>query len=92
MVLDVPIGSVATFLVLVISRAVTKNIKNLKLKMAITAVIFALSMFTVAGQLYVVFDLPFWMTYLTTAIGELLSMTIGGIIICFVNKRIDLSK
>lgn len=90
--LDVPIGSVATFLVLVISRAVTKNIKNLKLKMAITAVIFALSMFTVAGQLYVVFDLPFWMTYLTTAIGELLSMTIGGIIICFVNKRIDLSK
>src|SRR5690625_6260381 len=57
--LDVPIGGIATFLVLVISRLATKRIKNLKIKLAITVVIFTLSMFTVAGQLHFVFDMPF---------------------------------
>lgn len=90
--LDVPIGGIATFLVLILSRSLTKHIKDLKIKMAITAIIFALSMFTVAGQLHIVFDLPFWATYLTVGLGELLSMTIGGIIIYFVNKKIDLAK
>src|SRR5699024_6572511 len=56
--LDVPIGGIATFLVLVISRLATKRIKNLKIKLAITVVIFTLSMFTVAGQLHFVFDMP----------------------------------
>lgn len=90
--IDVPVGSIATFLVLIISRTVTKNMKNLKTKMVVTAIIFALSMFTVAGQLNFVFDLPFWATYLTVGLGELLSMTIGGIIIYIINKKIDLSK
>lgn len=90
--LDVPVGGIATFLVLILSRALTRNMKNLKMKMAVTAIIFALSMFTVAGQLYIVFDLPFWMTYVTVGLGELLSMTIGGIIIYLVNKKVDLAK
>lgn len=90
--LDVPIGGIATFLMLILSRAVTKNMKNLKMKLAVTAVIFALSMFTVAGQLYFVFEMPFWITYLTVGLGELFSMTIGGIIIYLVNKKIDLAK
>ena len=90
--LDVPIGGIATFLVLVISRLATKRIKNLKIKLAITAVIFTLSMFTVAGQLHFVFDMPFWVTYATVGLGELLSMTIGGIFIYFLNKKLDLTK
>ncbi|AXI10929.1 hypothetical protein CUC15_19220 [Oceanobacillus zhaokaii] len=90
--LDVPVGGIATLLVLILSRALTKNMKNLKLKMAVTAIIFALSMFTVAGQLHLVFGLPFWMTYLTVGLGELLSMSIGGIMIYIVNKKIDLAK
>ncbi len=47
-ILDVPIGGIATFLVLILCRMVTKNIKQDSWKMVITAVIFALSMFTVA--------------------------------------------
>lgn len=90
--LDVPVGGIATFLVLILSRAITKNMKNLRMKIAATAIIFSLSMFTVAGQLYIVFNLPFWVTYLTVGLGELLSMTIGGIIIYLVNKKIDLAK
>lgn len=91
-VLDVPIGGIATFLVLILCRAVTKNIENQVLKLAITAVIFAVSMFTVAGQLAILYDFPFFYTWLTVAAGELLSMTIGGIIIHLLSKKIDLSK
>lgn len=90
--LDVPIGGIATFVTLILIRAVTKNMKNLKAKFAVTAILFSISMFTIAVQLYIVFNLPFWWTYLTVAIGELLSMTIGGFIIYALSKKIDLTK
>lgn len=91
-VLDVPIGSIATLLALIISRLVTRNMENLKVRMVITAIIFAFSMFTIAVQYYILLDYPFFYTWLTIAIGELFSMTIGGIIIYMVSKRIDLTK
>lgn len=91
-VLDVPIGSIATLLALIISRLVTRNMENLKLRMIFTAIIFAFSMFTIAVQYYILLDYPFFYTWLTIAIGELFSMTIGGIIIYMVSKRIDLTK
>ncbi|AIF44957.1 QueT transporter family protein [Virgibacillus halodenitrificans] len=90
--LDVPIGGLATFLVLILCRAATKNISNQIVKMAVTAVIFALSMFTVAGQLSIMLDLPFFYTWLTVGLGELLSMTVGGFFVYMLSKKIDLSK
>ncbi|GAB0166666.1 QueT transporter family protein [Lysinibacillus sp. CTST325] len=91
-VLDVPIGGIATFLVLILCRKVTKNITNDIVKMVITALIFAVSMFTVAGQLTILNDLPFWATWFTVGVGELLSMTVGGMTIYLLNKKIDLMK
>ncbi|MFS0784055.1 QueT transporter family protein [Bacillus sp. 1P06AnD] len=91
-VMDVPIGGISTFLVLILCRAVTKKLKNDILKISITALIFALSMFTVAGQLTILYDLPFWPTYFTVGLGELLSMTVGGIAIYFIKKKVDLTK
>ncbi|MFJ7734748.1 QueT transporter family protein [Lysinibacillus sp. NPDC097287] len=91
-ILDVPIGGIATFLVLLLCRRVTKNITNDIMKMVVTALIFAFSMFTVAGQLTILYDLPFWATWFTVGIGELLSMTVGGLTIFLLNKKIDLSK
>src|SRR5699024_11824405 len=90
--LDVPIGIIATFLVLILCRAVTKNIENEIIKLAITAVIFALSMFTVAAQLVVLYDLPFFYTWLTAGIGELFSVTAGGVFIYLLTKRMDLTN
>ena len=91
-VLDVPIGGIATFLVLILCRRVTKNITNDIVKMVITALIFAVSMFTVAGQLTILYDLPFWATWFSVGVGELLSMTVGGMTIYLLNKKIDLTK
>ncbi len=92
--IDVIVGGLSTFLVLIISRAATKHIKNLKMKMVVMAAIVVVSMFTIAGQIYIVSEQPesFWFMYLTIAAGELVSMTIGGFIIYFVNKKFDFSK
>ena len=90
-IVDVPIGGIATFLVLLLCRSITKHIANIG-KMVVTALIFAVSMFTVAGQLTILYDLPFWATWFTVGIGELLSMTVGGLTIYLLNKKIDLSK
>lgn len=90
--LDVPIGGVATFLVLLLCRAVTKNMKSLPLKLAVTGVLFTLSMFTVATQLTIMFDMPFWPTYGMVAVGEALSMTVGGVTMYLLSKKIDFTK
>ncbi|WP_121640278.1 QueT transporter family protein [Virgibacillus sp. Bac330] len=90
--LDVPIGSISTFLVLIFCRHVTQQMKNALLKIATTTIIFAVSMFTIAAQLTLLFDLPFFYTWLTVGIGELLSMTIGGIVIYLLAKRVDFTK
>lgn len=91
-ILDVPIGGIATLLVLLLCRRLTKNIKNDALKMGVTAMIFTLSMFTVAGQLTILLGLPFWLTYFTVGLGELLSMTVGGMIMYSLHKKIDFTK
>src|SRR5699024_12480267 len=55
--LDVPIGGIAIFFVLVISRLATKRIKNLKIKLAITVVIFKIFMFIVLCHIHFFFDI-----------------------------------
>ncbi|MGT2802866.1 QueT transporter family protein [Streptococcus henryi] len=52
---------------------------------------FAASMVTVAIELYF-FGSPFWLTWFTTAVGELASLLIGALIMDKLGKRIDLTK
>lgn len=90
-ILDVVVGGICTLFVLLLCRYVTRNLKDLRVKIAITAVIFAVSMFTVAAQLTILFQAPFFFNWLTIGIGELLSMAIGGIIIYALSQKIDLT-
>lgn len=89
---DVPVGGIATFIVLIISRMLTKNIKSLVWKLIVTGIIFTASMFTVATQLTIIFDMPFWPTYGMVAVGEAFSMLVGGITIYLIQKKIDFTK
>ncbi|WP_430607687.1 hypothetical protein IGJ55_001143 [Enterococcus sp. AZ170] len=89
---DVIIGSSSTFIVLIISYYATKQFKSLNKKMVATTIICSVSMFTVAGQLTYFYQLPFFYTWLTVAIGEALSMSIGGILVYWINEKIDLTK
>jgi Predicted membrane protein len=90
--LDVPIGTIATFIVLLIVIWLTSHTEDLRLKFIITGLLFGLSMFTVAAELFVAFKTPFWISWLTIGIGELLSMSIGGLIMYAVSKKFNLSK
>ncbi|WP_125711276.1 QueT transporter family protein [Companilactobacillus zhongbaensis] len=90
--LDVPIGTVSTLLVLFLVLWLAKFTSSLKLQFVIVGVVFALSMFTVAGELYFAFKTPFWFSYLTVGVGEALSMAIGGILIYFVDRKIDIGR
>lgn len=90
--IDVPVGGLATFVVLIICRIATRNIDNIVWKLIITGVIFTISMFTVATQLMIVFDLPFWSTYGIVAVGEALSMLVGGVTMYLLHKKIDFTK
>ena len=55
-------------------------------------VLFALSMFTVAGELVVLSKVPFWPTYGTIALGEALSMAVGGAVMMVLTRFVDLDK
>lgn len=89
---DVVIGSTSTFIVLFLSYYLTKKLGSPIKKMILTAIICSFSMFTVAGQLTYFYHLPFFYTWITVAIGELLSMSVGGILIYWINEKIDLTK
>ena len=91
-VIDVIVGSVCTFLVLQINLYITRNIKSMKVKLVITTVVFAISMFTVAGQLKIMYQAPFFINWLAIGLGELFSMSIGGVLIHWLSKRIDFTK
>jgi len=49
-------------------------------------------MFTIAAELNIVAELPFFLTWFTTGVGEFASLIIGAIIIGKIGRRIDLSK
>ncbi|NQG96940.1 queuosine transporter QueT [Streptococcus suis] len=51
---------------------------------------FAATMFTIALELKVLYDLPFFLTWLTTAVGELVSLLVGSLVIERVAKRLSL--
>lgn len=56
------------------------------------SILFSISMFTIAAELNIVAQLPFFLTWFTTGIGEFASLIIGAIIIGKIGRRIDLSK
>lgn len=85
------IGSLSTFIILLIVLFITQQMTSLKNKIIVTSLIFALSMFTVAGMLAIFYHMPFWITYGFVALGEALSMGLTGYLIYGISQRMDLS-
>ncbi|MDO1605492.1 QueT transporter family protein [Lactobacillus sp. YT155] len=91
-VIDMVFGTLGTLLMTSISYFVGRYIKSVKMKLVISTIICTVSMWTVALELHIVSKIPFWMTYLTVAIGELVTLIIGAIIIYLISKRIDIER
>lgn len=58
----------------------------------ISSLICAISMLPVAYELVIVTHVPFWVTFATTAMGELISCMLGAFVIDAVSKRVDLTQ
>ncbi|WP_232057810.1 QueT transporter family protein [Listeria sp. PSOL-1] len=89
---DVIVGGGSTLLILGIVYLVTKRIHSLLHKLWVTVVLVSLSMFTIALELVVLFDYPFWGTYAAILLGEAISMSIGAVLIYLINKKVNLTR
>ena len=56
------------------------------------SILFSISMITIAAELNIVAEAPFFFTWFTTGIGEFASLIVGAIIIGKIGKRIDLTR
>lgn len=97
--IDVFVGSLSTLLFVTLGVYLFKRYMQQDILGGLTnkaflyfAIFFSLTMVTVAAELSIMFDLPFFLTWLTTGLGELVSLLIGSVIVVQVSKRIDLTK
>lgn len=67
-------------------------IKNIRGRMIVTTIVFTFNMFIIAVELKLYYGFPFWLSWLTTAIGEFVVLLIGIPIMEYLNKRIQFSK
>ncbi|MEI4830553.1 QueT transporter family protein [Bacillus sp. FJAT-53711] len=67
-------------------------IKGIWARMIFNTVVFTFTMFLIAIELHLAFDLPFLLTWLTCAVGEFVVMAIGAPVMYFINKRVQFEK
>ncbi|MDR0691198.1 MAG: QueT transporter family protein [Streptococcaceae bacterium] len=91
---DMIVGSFTTLVFLSLSLKLNKSIEDMRKKQLITSLLMSVSMFTIALELKIlnIDNHSFWIIFLTMTLGELLSMTLGGIIIRLIANKIDLVK
>ena len=89
--MDVIFGGGQTLLALAATACLQKYVKSIKIRLVWNVIFFTVSMFLIAIMLNITADLPFWPTYGTTALSELIIMTISAPIMYFINSKIDFS-
>lgn len=71
---------------------ICKFVKNIWLRLVINSFLFTFTMFIIAIELNIVNEVPFWLGWLTCAIGEFTVLIIGAPIMHFLNKRLNFKK
>lgn len=89
---DVVFGTLGTLVMTALSHYLSQKVESVPAKLAITVVICTLMMWSVALELHILTNAPFWWTYFTVALGEFISMTIGAILVWMISQKIDLTK
>lgn len=89
---DVLFGGGQTFIALSLSALMHRYIKSVPKRLVLNIVFFTVSMILIALMLTMMLGLPFWMTYATTALSELLIMSLSAPIMYGVNKVLKLEN
>lgn len=90
--IDLVFGVLGTTLSSLSIYFINKRVKDIRWKFAVSTIVPTFFTFTVALELVIVNKLPFWITWGTVAVGELISCLIGIVLVSALNKRFDLSK
>ncbi|MBP3039407.1 QueT transporter family protein [Bacillaceae bacterium Marseille-Q3522] len=91
-VLDLIFGTGQSALALSVTILTARFVDSIKARMIINTIVFTITMFLIAIELNIVFELPFFLTWLTTAIGEFAVMLIGIPIMLYLHKRVNFTK
>jgi uncharacterized membrane protein len=89
---DLIFGVGQSLIALLITIACARFIKGIWARMIVNTLVFTFTMFLIALELHLAFDLPFMFTWLTTAVGEFVVMAIGMPIMYVINKRVRFDK
>ncbi|TWG30519.1 putative membrane protein [Geobacillus sp. C56-T2] len=85
---DLVFGVGQSVLALLITIVSMRYIKNVWARMAVNTLSFTVTMGLIALELKLALGFPFWLTWLTTAIGEFVVMALGAPIIYAVGRRL----
>ncbi len=91
-VYDLIFGVGQSVLALSLTILTARFVKNIWARMVVNTIVFTATMFLIAIELNIVLGFPFWITYLTTAVGEFVVMAVGMPIMYALNKRINLKN
>lgn len=89
---DLIFGVGHSLLSLLLMLWLTKHTENKRMKMVVNTIVFAGMSFLIAWELNMAFSAPFWFTYFTVAVGEIVVMGIGIPLMEYLNKRVQFSK
>lgn len=90
--LDILFGTAHTLLALLAMRFLTKNMTKIMPKMLVNTLMFAVFSFIIAAELHLAFGMPFWFSYFTVALGEVVVMLVGVPIMKLLNGYIDFNQ
>ena len=86
---DLTFGVAHSIITLSITIFATKFIKGHVQRMIFNTLIFTFTMFIIAFELQLAFDLPFFYTWLTVAAGEFAVLAVGIPVMAALNKRLN---
>ena len=87
---DVLFGGGQTLLALSLTVLISKYVTDVKKRMILNTLFFTISMALIALMLHLLADLPFWLTYTSTAASELIIMTLTAPIMYLVGRTLKL--
>lgn len=91
--IDTVVGTIGTLLAGVLIYVINKSVHSLKKRLVVSTLVPSfIGMLPVAAELYYLQHVPFWATYASTVVGELISLLIGAFLVLALSKRMDLTK
>lgn len=91
-ILDVLFGGAQTLLALSLTSFLQNKVKDKKVFLGLNIAFFTFSMFLIAIMLMITANLPFWPTYFTTALSELIIMSISAPLMYWLNNSVNFDK